>query len=529
MSSNGSPGSGARAGAREWAGLAVLALPTLLLSLDVSVLFLALPHLSADLGASPTQSLWIMDIYGFMIAGFLVTMGTIGDRIGRRRLLLIGAAAFGIASVLAAYSGSAETLIVTRAVLGIAGATLMPSALALISNMFVDLRQRGFAIAVFVSCFMGGAALGPMFGGLLLERFWWGSVFLLGVPVMVLLLVTAPLLLPEHRDPGAGRVDLVSVLLSLLALLPVIYGLKDLAAEGASTTAVLSVAAGVAFGTAFVRRQRRLTYPLLDLRLFGNRAFSVVLGILLLGMVLQGGIYLLASQYLQLVEGNSPQTSGLLLVSPALALVAGSLLAPIFARRLGSGVVIAAGLAVSVVGFGLLTQVEPATGPLVLIIGTTVGFFGAAPIGALGIDLIVGVAPPAKSGSASAVAETSGELGIALGVATLGSVGTAVYSARFAATVPPAVPADEAGAAGGSLADAVGVAEDLPADLAADLTAAARSAFAEGLNLAGGIGAVLSLGLAVLAVTMLRHPRPGAENAGRTGEHGEVAPMVEQD
>src|SRR5919107_2490362 len=216
-----------RATRREWLGLAVLACPTLLLALDVSVLYLALPRLSADLHADATQQLWILDIYSFMLAGFLVTMGTLGDRIGRRRLLLIGAAAFGAASVLAAFSRSAEMLIATRAVLGIAGATLAPSTLSLIRNMFLDPDQRTFAIGVWATSFSAGAAIGPLAGGFLLEYFWWGSVFLLAVPVMALLLMVGPMLLPEFRDPEAGRLDLFSAALSLAAVLAVIYGLKQ--------------------------------------------------------------------------------------------------------------------------------------------------------------------------------------------------------------------------------------------------------------------------------------------------------------
>jgi DHA2 family multidrug resistance protein-like MFS transporter len=281
LDTNTTNGSGPRAGRREWIGLAVLALPILLLSLDLSVLYLALPHLSADLGASSTQQLWIVDIYGFMIAGLLVTMGTLGDRIGRRKLLLIGASAFGGPSVAAAFSTSAEMLIATRALLGIAGATLMPSTLALISNMFTDPGQRATAIGVWASCFAAGAAIGPIIGGVLLVFLWWGSVFLLGVPVMLLLLVTAPLLLPEYRDTHAGRLDLTSVALSLAAILPVIYGLKELAKDGIETLPIVAMVAGAAFGIVFVLRQRRLTSPLLDLRLFGSRSFSAALGIML--------------------------------------------------------------------------------------------------------------------------------------------------------------------------------------------------------------------------------------------------------
>ncbi len=209
-----------RAGRREWIGLAELALPTLLLALDISVLFLALPELSADLGADRTEQLWITDIYGFMVAGLLVTMGTLGDRIGRRRLLLAGAAAFAAASVLAAYASSPEMLIAARALLGVAGATLGPSTLALISSLFADPAQRGQAIALWFSCFLAGGALGPLVGGVLLELFWWGSVVLVGVPVMALLLVLGPRLLPEDRAPDAGRLDPASVALALAAMLP---------------------------------------------------------------------------------------------------------------------------------------------------------------------------------------------------------------------------------------------------------------------------------------------------------------------
>ncbi|HYH13279.1 MAG TPA: MFS transporter, partial [Thermomicrobiales bacterium] len=238
------PGTAPRAGRKEWIGLVVLALPAMLLAMDMTVLYLAVPHLSADLNPSSSQLLWILDIYGFLVAGFLITMGTVGDRIGRRKLLLIGGAAFAAASIAAAYSTSAEMLIVTRAFLGVAGATLMPSTLALIRNMFHDESQRTTAIAAWMSSFMIGSIIGPIVGGALIENFWWGSVFLLAVPAMVLLLVTGPILLPEYRDPNPGRMDLASVVLSLAAVISTIYGIKELAKDGIAIVPVLAIVVG---------------------------------------------------------------------------------------------------------------------------------------------------------------------------------------------------------------------------------------------------------------------------------------------
>src|SRR5918996_1113566 len=300
-----------KAGRREWIGLGALALACLLYAMDLTVLHLAVPRLSADLRPSSTELLWIIDIYGFLVAGSLITMGTLGDRIGRRRLLMIGAGAFGIASLAAAFSTSPGMLIASRAFMGVAGATLAPSTLSLIFNMFTDPRQRSVAVGVWIASFSAGGAIGPVGGGLLLEQFWWGSVFLLALPVMAALLLLGPRVLPEYRAPNAGRLDLTSAALSLAAILTVIYGLKQVAIEGFGVVPALSILAGVALALVFLRRQVRLEDPMIDLRLFRIPVFSASLTTYLLSIFVAFGFFLFVAQYLQLVLGLSPLEAGL--------------------------------------------------------------------------------------------------------------------------------------------------------------------------------------------------------------------------
>ncbi|KNX38159.1 MFS transporter [Luteipulveratus halotolerans] len=501
---------------REWIGLAVLAFPTLLLSIDMSVLYLALPSLTEQLHPTSTQQLWIMDSYGFMVAGFLVTMGTLGDRIGRRRLLLIGSAGFAAASVLAAYSTSAEMLIVARALMGITGATLMPSTLALISNMFRQPAQRGTAIAIWMSCFMGGMVVGPLTAGVMLQHFWWGSVFLLSIPMMVLLYAAAPALLPEYRDPDPGRLDLPSVLLSLAAILPVVYGLKEMARHGVTAGTVVPALAGVAVGVVFIRRQTRLTHPLIDVRLFAIRRFSVSLGINVVAGLLMAGMFFLTTLYLQLVLGLSPLGSGAWMVPVQLCMVAASLAAPRIARRVRPAYVMTAGLALTAVGYAVvgLTAITGSydAGPLRVVIGFAIASVGIALPTALIIDLVVGSAPPEKAGSASSVSETSAELGIAFGVALLGSLSSAVY--RSGLVLPDGLTSAQQAAARDSIGGAVETAQGLPAQVAADLMGSARDAFSTGLAIGAAIAVVAFAAAAVVTHRMLRDVEAYDEEVG---------------
>jgi DHA2 family multidrug resistance protein-like MFS transporter len=518
-----------RAGRREWIGLGVLVFPTLLVSMDLTVLHLAVPELSADLKPSSSQLLWIVDIYGFMIAGCLITMGTLGDRIGRRRLLLTGASAFGVASTLAALSTSAEMLIATRALLGVAAASLMPSTLALIRSMFVDAKQRAVAVAVWAATFSAGTAIGPLLGGVLLNYFWWGSVFLLAVPVTIVLLVAGPVLLPEFRDPEAGRLDLTSAALSLAAVLTVIYGLKQIAEHGVGWPAALSIVAGTALGFVFLVRQRTLSDPLINVRLFRIPAFSASLSAETLALFAWVGTFLFLAQYLQLVVGLSPLEAGLWMLPATGGSILGSMVAPVIARKVRPGFVMGAGLLVAAAGFAILTQVDVASGLTVFVVGSVVASLGIAPTVALGTDMIVGSAPPEQAGAASAISETGTELGLALGVAIIGSVGAATYRSEITDAIPAGIPNETAEAARDTIGGAVSAAEGLPGQIGADLLDAARESFVQGLQTSAVISAAVAACIAVSAALLLRRVRPTPEpEVEAPSEPQFVAPGVQR-
>ncbi|MFI7049606.1 MFS transporter [Streptosporangium sandarakinum] len=487
---------------RAWLGLALLTLPTLLVAIDATALLLALPQLSADLGATGVQQLWISDGYGFMVAGLVITMGTLGDRIGRRRLLLIGAAAFAVLSVAAAFAADPLMLIVARALLGVAGATLAPCTLALITNMFRDERQRGKAIAIWATCQFTGGALGPVLAGFLLQHFWWGSVFLIAVPAMAVLLLAGPFLLPEFRDDRAGgRLDLPSVGLSLVAVLAMVYGVKQLTVEGVSAVPAVALVAGAAVGVVFVRRQLRLETPLLDLRLLRNRPFTAVIIGLVFAGVAMAGTGLMVTQYLQGVLGFSPFTSAVLFAPMGLGVAAGTMAAPTLTRWMRPATAIAGGLAGSALGGLLLVGVSGDGGvggasalPLVMT-GIAVLALGTGPLFALGTGLVLGSVPPERAGSAASMSETGNYFGGSLGFALLGVVAAVVYRDRMGGTSD-------------SLAAALAAAERLPAGQGAELLDAAREAFTASLHVTGVVTAVIFTGLAVLVLTM----RPAAQD-----------------
>jgi len=506
-----------RATLREWGGLAVIALPCMLYSMDLTVLDLAVPQLTADLRPTSSQLLWILDIYSFLIAGSLITMGTLGDRIGRRKLLLIGAAAFGVTSVVAAFSRSAEMLIASRALLGVAGATLAPSTLSLIRSMFRDPRQRTVAIGLWVTGYSVGGAIGPLLGGIVLQYFFWGSVFLIGVPGMLLLLALGPRLLPEFRDPRASPLDLLSAAESLIAVLGIIYGVKRLAEGGLAWQPVLAILVGLAVGARFLRRQRRLAHPLIELDLLRRPALSAALIAYTLATFVAFGAYVFIAQYLQLVLGLDPLRAGLWTVPSMLAFIVGSMVMPVLARRVGPATVMVAGFILAGAAFIALTRVGGSAGLGLLVTGMVLYSLGISPVVILATDLIVGSAPVERAGAASAISETSSELGGALGIAILGSIATAVY--RMTLDVPAGIPPELADAARATLGGAAAVTEKLPAGLRGPLLGAARDAFTRGFQLTCAVNAVLALAAAALVAVLLR---PGRHGRSARSEHGEL-------
>jgi MFS transporter, DHA2 family, multidrug resistance protein len=490
-----------RAGRREWIGVAALALPCMLVVMDLSVLFLAVPSLTRDLHPSSTELLWITDVYGFLIAGALIAMGALGDRIGRRKVLLYGSAAFGAASILASLSTSSEMLIAARGIQGIAGATLIPSTMSLLFAMFPHEGDRVKAIGLISAGFTGGAAVGPILGGLLLDVSSWHAVFLINVPAMLAVLVCVPRYVPEFANPDAPRVDLPSAGLLLIAVLSAIYGVKRFARGTGGTVDAVLILVGLIVAAVFLLRQRRIANPLVDLSLFRIRVFSVSLAGIVVTTFVMFGAFFFVSQYFQLVLGLRPLTAALWGLPGIGAMTLGTMvLVPKLAQRYQLRPFMAAGAALISIGLALLSQLTTHTPPLVAALVVAVFQLGVAPLVTLGNNLVLGAAPPQATGQASGTSQTLNELGGALGIALLGSLGTALYSGRVNDAPTAGLPAGVAHAVHDTLASAVGVAGHLPPELIDH----ARAAFTHGMSVVALTTAGLMLGVTVLLAGALR-------------------------
>jgi DHA2 family multidrug resistance protein-like MFS transporter len=494
-----------RAGRREWIALSVLCLPLLMVSMDVSILFFAVPHIAADLHPTGTELLWIFDGYGFVLAGLLLTMGSLADRIGRRRLLLIGAAAFGAASILAAYAPSSGWLIAARGLLGVGGSTLMPSTLAIVRNAFAGEADRAKAIGIWSAVMAGGVGIGPVLAGVLLDHFFWGSVFLVNVPVMAALLLAGPALLPESRDPSS-RVDLVSAGLSLATILPVIQAIKQGAADGWSLPVLGYAACGLLAGAAFLWRQLIAATPMVDLSLFSRRGFGGSIAVQVLGMFGVMGNAVLITQYLQSVLGFSPLSAALWSLVPSAFVGGAAPAAVVLAGRIGRPPVMAGGFLVGAVGFLFMRTAQVDSALWRPLVGASFVAIGLVSVATLVTEYAVGVAPPERAGAVSALVETMSEFGGALGMAVLGSIAGAAYTARMDET-PTGMPSAVADAARRTLGEAVVVADQVGSAGGEALLGAARTAYVQAMHLTDLVAAgVLVVGAVIAAVTLPRRP-----------------------
>ena len=518
---------------RAWVALAVLALPVLLVAVDNTVLAFALPSIAEDFRPAATTQLWIVDVYSLVLAALLVMMGSIGDRVGRRRLLLIGAAGFAVVSAFAAFAPSAGYLVAARALLGVFGAMLMPSTLSLIRNIFADASSRRLAIAIWASCFTAGSALGPIVGGALLQHFHWGAVFLVAIPILLPLLILAPKLVPESRDPNPGPLDPVNVLLSLTTMAPVVWAIKSAAHDGFSWAAVAAAVVGIGSGVLFVRRQKRSATPMLDVRLFGNAPFTSSILANFLSIVGLIGFIFFISQHLQLVLGLSPLAAGLVTLPGALlSMVAGIAVVPL-AKKFAPHALMIVGLILVAAGFGAILLFRHDLTVVAVIVSFLVLELGVGISQTISNDTIVASVPPAKSGAASAVSETAYELGAVVGTATLGTIFTAYY--RASVQLPGGLTDGQAADARESIGGATSVAQTLPPALSNRLLDSARTAFDAGIAPTAIIAAVLTLIAAAVVAFAFRGvssgagrprsaPHPAAELPSGRGSTPSMAP-----
>ncbi|MFF3196297.1 MFS transporter [Streptomyces misionensis] len=491
-------------GANRWVVLVVLCASLLLVALDATVLHVAVPAVTEDLRPGATELLWIVDVYPLVCASLLILFGTLGDRVGRRRVLLLGYGLFGVASAVAASAHTAEVLILARALLGVGGAMIMPATLSILRQVFPDRRERALAIGVWSAVAAVGAAVGPLLGGFLLEHFWWGSVFLINIPLMLISLPVGRILLPESRGAADGPWDVTGALMAAAGLFGVVFGVKQLGGghAPASPLTLLPLPVGAVLLVLFVRRQRRLPHPLVDLRLFRRPAFSTAVGCIVLAMLALVGLELIAAQYLQLVLGLSPLATGLRLLPLTVAAMAAGLLGARVLRRFGPRRMVCTGFCVTAIAVLTLTAMGRADNPALLLSGLVLLGLGLETTLFGAYESMLSEAPADRAGGAAAIGETSYQLGAGLGIALLGSVMNAAYTPRLRAV--PGVSAADATAAGHSLGEAYDVAHRLGGAAGAALRRAARDSFVHGLH----VTLLVSAGLLLLgAVMALRLPR----------------------
>ncbi|MGA5565511.1 MFS transporter [Streptomyces platensis] len=510
-----------RGGANRWTVLIVLCVSLLFVALDTTILYVAVPSVTEDLRPGPVELLWIVDVYPLIAASLLILFGTLGDRVGRRRVLLLGYGLFGLASAAAALAPNPQILMVARALLGIGGAMIMPATLSILRQVFPDRRERAVAIGVWSAVAAVGAAVGPVLGGFLVENFWWGSVFLINIPMMAAMLLIGRWLLPESRGERNGPWDVIGAIVAALGVLGIVLGVKRIGSGAAvvGPTTLLPIALGVLLLVLFVRRQRRRKDPLIDVRLFARPAFGTSVGCIVLAMLALVGLQLIAVQYLQLVLGLSPLETGLRMLPLVFAAMAAGLTGSKMLQALGPRAMVSLGFVLTAVAVLCLTAMSSQDRPWLLSLGFVLLGFGFQSTLFGAYESMLSEAPAEQSGGAAAIGETSYQLGAGIGVALLGSVMNAAYAPGL--NHVDGVPARASASAAHSLGEAYKVAAGLGGAARAALREAARDSFVRGLHVTLVASAVLLL---VGAGIALRLPRRAADSTERAEADGEPAP-----
>ncbi|MEV6680970.1 MFS transporter [Streptomyces erythrochromogenes] len=494
----------ASGGANRWVVLAVLCVSLVLVALDATILHVAVPSVTEDLRPGPMELLWVVDAYPLVCASLLILFGTLGDRVGRRRILLLGYGLFGVASAIAALADNAQVLIAARALLGIGGAMIMPATLSILRQVFPDRRERALAIGIWTAVAAIGAASGPVLGGFLIEHFWWGSVFLINIPLMALILPLGRWLLPESRGSADGPWDVLGALMAAAGVLGSVLGIKRLGAERhlLDAEALVPLLLGATLLVLFVRRQKRREHPLIDMRMFSRAAFSTSVACIVLAMLALVGLELIAVQYLQLVLHLSPLETGLRLLPLTFAAMAAGATGSYTLSRVGPRTMVSLGFLLTAFAVLLLTLMGQQDRPVLLTVGFILLGFGLQTTLFAAYESMLSEAPAETAGGAASIGETSYQLGAGIGIALLGSVMNAAYRPGLA-SVPGVSAADSAGAAN-SLGEAYQIASGLGGPAGAALYAAARNSFVHGLHVTLLVSAALLFAGAVMALKLPR-------------------------
>jgi EmrB/QacA subfamily drug resistance transporter len=505
----------------RWRTLAVLAVSLLVITIDGTVVNTALPTLARELDASASQLQWIVDAYTLVFAGLLLTAGSLGDRYGRYRFLTVGLSVFGLGSALSAFATSADMLIATRSIMGIGGAFIMPATLSIITNVFTNPKERGKAIGIWAGVSAVGLGIGPITGGFLLEHFWWGSIFIVNLPVVILGLVLGYAFIPESKDPTHAKLDPVGAVLSIVSLGVLLWSIIEAPSKGwAAPEIVAGFVIGAALLAAFLLWELHSSHPMLDMHFFQNPRFSAASGAIALVFLSLFGTLFLLTQYLQSVLGYSTVEAGAVLLPQAATIMIFAPLSNVWVQKFGNKLVVATGLTIVTTSLLLFETFEPNSSVLHVIAITVMMGAGMANVLAPCTDSIMGSLPRAKAGVGSAVNDTTRQMGGAIGVAVFGSIMASHFTSSVTAKLSGDLPARVLSAVGNNVGQAVGIAQQTRPPLSAQIASAAKESFVSGMHVIGFAAAAITF-VAVIGVVLFlparaRNEEPAPDDAQET-------------